>query len=195
MNRDASTHEPAAEPPPDMFGDRADAAAVLQARARALARPLEAAGSAPALEVMEFRLAGERYALETRYVRSVHALRNLTPLPCTPAFITGVVNLRGHIVAVLDLKKFFGLAEQGLTDLHRVILVGAGDLEFGLLADMDVGVRAVPIGHVRPAPSMPDGAGADYLKGVTPDGLALLDMGFILADPRILVDETPEDIA
>jgi purine-binding chemotaxis protein CheW len=121
-------------------------------------------------------------------------LRNLTPLPCTPAFVTGVVNLRGHIVPVLDLKKFFGLAEQGLTDLHRVILVGQGDLEFGLLADIDVGVLAIPAQRVQRAPPTLDGAGADYLQGVMPDGLALLDMATILADPRILVDESPEGI-
>lgn len=190
MNRDEPTGMAAAHVP--QAGSDPRIAAILRARARALARRPESAEPEPTLEVLEFHLASERYALETRYVRAVHPLRNLTPLPCTPAFVAGVVNLRGHIVPVLDLKKFFGLAEQGLTDLHRVILVGQGDCDFGLLADMGVGVRAIPASRIQPVPPTLDGTGADYLMGMTPDGLALLDMAFIFADPRILVDESPE---
>jgi purine-binding chemotaxis protein CheW len=194
MKRDTPAGRESAAHVPEPDNQRTDIAAVLQARAQALARRAEPAESGQTLEVLEFRLASERYAMETRYVRAVHPLRNLSPLPCTPAFVTGVVNLRGHIVPVLDLKKFFGLPEQGLTDLHRVILVGDGDFEFGLLADVDVGMRAIPADRIQPAPVTLDGVGADYLKGVMPDGLVLLDMATILADPRILVDESPEGI-
>jgi purine-binding chemotaxis protein CheW len=194
MKRDKPAGQESATHVPEPDDRRADIAAVLHARAQALARRAEPAESGQTLEVLEFRLASERYAMETRYVRAVHPLRNLAPLPCTPAFVTGVVNLRGHIVPVLDLKKFFGLAEQGLTDLHRVIVVGDGDFEFGLLADIDVGMRTIPANRIQPAPPTLDGVGADYLKGVMPDGLVLLDMATILADPRILVDESPEGI-
>jgi purine-binding chemotaxis protein CheW len=171
-----------------------DDASILRERARKLARPAGQATTGPALEVLEFRLASERYALETSYVREVHPLRNLTSLPCTPAFVLGVVNLRGQIVPVLDLKKFFGLAEQGLTDLHRIILVGNDDLEFGLLADISVGVHSIAMDSIQPAPPTLDGPGAEYLKGVTADRLVILDLAAILADPRILVDETPDNM-
>ena len=81
------------------------------------------------LELLEFRLASERYAVESRLVQEVHPLRDLTPLPCTPPFVLGIVNVRGRILPVLDLKKFFDLPERGLTDLHRIILVRGNDLE------------------------------------------------------------------
>ena len=101
-----------------------DAREILRARARALARPRERAAVAEAsLELLEFRLAQESYALETRHVREVYPLRDLTPLPCTPPFVLGIVNVRGRITPVIDIKKFFDLPDKGLTDLHRIILV------------------------------------------------------------------------
>src|ERR1700726_1698325 len=97
---------------------------ILPARAHALARPPAHTPAAETmLDVLEFRLAQERYAIETRYVREVHPLKDLTPLPCTPPFVLGIVNVRGRIVPVFDLKKFFDLPDQGLTDLHRIILI------------------------------------------------------------------------
>src|SRR5687767_3493009 len=113
------------------------AAETLRVRARALARPQQQAGTAEgSIELLEFRLADERYAIETRYVREVYPLKDLTPLPSALAFVLGIVNVRGHILPVLDLKKFFDLPAKGLTDLHRIIVVRGNDLEFGLLADV-----------------------------------------------------------
>ena len=166
------------------------AAQILRARARALARPPEQAPAADTLlEVLEFRLAQERYAVETRYVREVVPLKELTPLPCTPPFVLGIVNVRGHILPVLDLKKFFDLPEQGLTDLHRIIIVRGHDLELGLLAEVIVGVRSVPVESLQPSLPTLTGIRADYLKGVTAERLVVLDLARILADPRIIVHE------
>lgn len=84
-----------------------DSAQILRDRAHLLARPPEQAATADTqLEVLEFRLAQERYAVETRHVREVCPLKDLTPLPCTPPFVLGVVNVRGCILPVLDLKIF-----------------------------------------------------------------------------------------
>lgn len=175
------------------FSGAAEAGRILRARAQALARPPERAAVGTAeIEVLEFRLAHERYALETRYVREVCPLKDLTPLPCTPRFVIGIVNVRGRVLPVLDLKKFFDLPEQGLTDLHRVILVQGEDLALGLLADVIVGVRTVPVENLQPSlPTLTDIRG-DYLKGVTAERLVVLDLGRILADPKIIVHEEAE---
>jgi purine-binding chemotaxis protein CheW len=167
-----------------------DVKSILRSRARALAQPpARSSGDEESLELLEFRLAKERYALETRYVSEVYPLKNLTPLPSTPAFVAGVVNVRGRIVAVLDLKKFFTLPEGGLTDLHRIILISGHDMEFGLLADLSVGVLTIAMSSVQRALPTLTGIGADYLKGVTADRLIVLDMERILTDPRIIVHE------
>lgn len=170
-----------------------DARAILRARARALARPRESATVANAsLELLEFRLAQECYALETRHVREVYPLRDLTPLPCTPPFVLGIVNVRGRITPVIDIKKFFDLPDKGLTDLHRIILVRSNDLELGLLADVIVGVRTIPMDSLQASLPTLTGIRADYLKGVTAERLVVLDLDRILTDPKIIVHEEVE---
>ena len=166
---------------------------MLRARARVLARAAESAPVGVAsLELLEFRLAQESYALETRHVREVYPLRDLTPLPCTPPFVLGIVNVRGRITPVIDIKKFFDLPDKGLTDLHRVILVRGHDLELGLLADVIVGVRTIPEDSLQPSLPTLTGIRADYLKGVTAERLVVLDMDRMLADPKIIVHEEVE---
>jgi purine-binding chemotaxis protein CheW len=163
---------------------------ILRARARALAAKPEPPSTARGLlDLLEFRLADERYAVESRFVQEVCPLRELTPLPCTPAFIAGIVNVRGRILPVLDLKKFFDLPEKGLTDLHQIILVRGRDFELGLLADVIVGARLVSADVLQPSLPTLTGIRADYLRGVTANRLVVLDLSRILDDPRIIVDE------
>lgn len=163
---------------------------LLRERAVLLARRPEVAATAgDTLELLEFRLANERYAIETRHVSEVHALRDLTPLPGTPAFVRGIVNLRGRILPVFDLKKFFDLPEQGLTDLHRIIVVHGHDLELGLLADVVVSVRLLAADALSPPLPTLSAIAAEYLKGVSEQRLVVLDLERILADPRIVVND------
>ena len=171
-----------------------DAGTILRARARALARPRDNTAVANAsLELLEFRLAHECYALETRHVREVYPLKSLTPVPCTPSFVRGIVNVRGRITPVIDIKKFFDLPDQGLTDLHCVILLRSNDLELGLMADIIVGVRIIPLGSLQPTLPTLTGIRADYLKGVTAQRLVVLDLDRLLTDPKIIVQEEVED--
>ncbi|MDB6038375.1 MAG: CheW protein [Verrucomicrobiales bacterium] len=176
-----------------MKTEASDFKQVLRARARALSRISEPPAVAQTfLELLEFRVAQESYALENRYVQEVCPFKELTPLPCTPPFVLGIVNIRGRILPVLDLKKFFDLPEVGLTDLHRIILVQGNGLELGLLADVIVGVRSVPADCLQPSLPTLGGIRSDYLKGVTAERLVVLDLARILADPRIIVHEEVE---
>jgi len=170
-----------------------DPGQILRARARALAQTPERPPVAGAmLELLEFTLAQERYAVENRYVREVCPLKELTPVPCTPPFLLGVVNVRGRILPVLDLKKFFDLPEKGLTDLHRIVLVRGDGLELGLLADAITGVRSISADTLQASLPTLTGIREDYLKGVTAERLVVLDLARILADPKIVVHEEVE---
>ncbi|MBI4662180.1 MAG: purine-binding chemotaxis protein CheW [Verrucomicrobia bacterium] len=165
-------------------------AEILRARAKALARPPQRKDPAgPSIEIVEFGLAGERYALETACVREVYPLNDLTPLPGTPPFVAGIIHARGRIVAVIDLKKFFDLPEEGITDSHRVVIVGRDDTEIGVLADFVAGVRSVPLSALQSALPTFSGPREQYLKGVTAERLVVLDAARILADPKIVVEE------
>jgi purine-binding chemotaxis protein CheW len=168
-----------------------DTATILRARAQALARVSDTLDEDPDdLELLEFRLGSECYAVETRHVHEVHPLRELTPLPGTPDFVRGIVNLRGRIVPVYDLKKLFDLPEQGLTDLHRIVVVRNHELELGLLADVVTGVRRLKRAALQPTLPTLSGIGAEYLMGVSEERVVVLALERILADPRIVVDET-----
>ncbi|MGB9129682.1 MAG: chemotaxis protein CheW [Thiobacillus sp.] len=163
---------------------------ILKARAQALGRksdPVEATGER--IEVVEFVLAQERYAVESEYVRDVYPLEHLTPVPCTPAFVLGIVNLRGEILSVIDIKKFFDLPDKGLTDLNKVIVLESGNMRFGILADAIIGVHAIPVADIQASLPTLTGIREEYLNGVTPDRTVILDAEALLADERIVVQE------
>lgn len=142
------------------------------------------------LEVAEFMLAEERYGIEKNFVSEVYALKDLTPLPCTPSFILGVVNVRGKVLTVIDIKKLFELPDNGLNDLNKVIIVHARGMEAGILADVIVGVRSVPVSNIQPALPTITGIRAEYMKGVTGDQLIILNMENIFSDEKMIVNET-----
>lgn len=164
-----------------------DAQAILQARARVLARRQEPPAERAAFHLLEFRLARERYALEMRHVTGVVPLGDLAPVPCTPPFVAGVVNVRGRITTVIDMQKLHALPARGLTDLHHIVLVRVAEQELGLLADAIVGVRTA--GELQPPLPTPAGLPAAHLKGITADRIVVLDLERMLADPRINVQE------
>src|SRR5439155_21648356 len=119
---------------------------ILKTRAKALAREPEVdKDGQEQLEIVEFLLADERYAIELSFVHEVYPLHELTPLLGTPLFVAGIINVRGQIVSVVDLKKFFDLPAKGLTDLNTVIILSDGHMQFGLLADAVAGVRRIPL--------------------------------------------------
>lgn len=163
---------------------------ILRSRAAVLARePESPKKAAEQLEVVEFLLSPERYAIESAYIGEVYPLKDLTPLPCTPLFVLGIMNMRGRIISVLDIRKFFDLPEKGLSDLNKVIILQGGAMEFGILADAIIGTRTVSIADLLPSlPTLTD-IRADYLRGVTEDRLVVLNGEKLLSDRNIVVHE------
>ena len=100
---------------------------ILVERARELARePDRVREASESLTVLEFDLAYEKYAIELSHIRIVHPLQDISPIPCTPPFVRGMVNFRGQILTVIDLKAFFRLPEKGFSDMNKVIVVHVG---------------------------------------------------------------------
>ena len=163
---------------------------ILKARAHELARePVSSEATANGIEVVEFDLANERYGIALTSVREVCLLRELTPVPCTPPFVLGIINLRGEIRTVIDLKKCFDLPEQGITDLNKILLVRHAEMQLGILADRIRGVRAISPAELQPVLPTLTGRRADYVLGVTSDCLVVLDAKKILSDSSIIVRE------
>jgi len=163
---------------------------ILKARAKVVAQEppaREAAGER--IEIVEFLLAYERYGIESSHVREICPLKELTPLPCTPAFVLGIINIRGQILSVLDIKKFFDLPEKGLTDLNKVIVLQSGNMVFGILADAILGVRSISRKEIQPSLPTLTGIREDYLTGVTQERVVILDAAKLLSDRKIIVQE------
>lgn len=163
---------------------------VLEERARALARePVRAESADEWIEMVEFTLAHERYAVASEYVREVYPLEDLTPLPCTPPFVLGIANLRGEILSVIDIKRFFDLPEKGLTDLNKVIVLESADMVFGIVADAISGVRRILRADIQPSLPTLTGIREDYLQGVTAERVVVLDAEKLLNDEKLIVNE------
>ncbi|MDY0188288.1 MAG: chemotaxis protein CheW [Syntrophus sp. (in: bacteria)] len=170
--------------------DGEDVKRILKERALRLAKEPEAsAQSVPCLEVLSFMLAGERYAIEARCVTETMPLRNLTYLPGLPGFILGIANVRGRILSVMDIKKFFDLPDSGLTDLHKLIVVRHGTMEVGIVADGLLGIQEIPKDSLQPSLPTLTGVRENYLAGVTDTGTIVLQAEKILSDDRILVND------
>ncbi len=167
--------------------------ALLKERARALALEPPASAAAQALlEIVEFRLGAETYGIGAAYVREICQLQEFTPLPGTPPFVLGLINVRGQILSVVDLKKIFTLPEKGLGQLNKVIILRDERMEFGILADEILGARAIPNETIQTPPPTVAGLGAEYLLGVTGERVIILDARKILHYEKLLVHQEAE---
>jgi purine-binding chemotaxis protein CheW len=163
---------------------------ILKARALALAQePDQEDADVEYMDITTFLLSSELYGIENRYIREVYALKDFTPLPCTPSFVFGIINIRGRIVSVIDIKRFFDLPERGLSDQNKVIVLSSSTMEFGILADEIKGVRNVLSKDVQAGLPTLAGIRLEYLLGVTEDRLVVLDGGKLLTDKNLLAHE------
>lgn len=166
--------------------------AKLRERARRIAMPEAAEHTGDRLEALVFQLAWENYAIETGFIREIFPLRNLTPIPCTPAHVLGVINLRGEICPVVDLKRLLGLPEHGLTNATNAVILHDAAMEFGVVADVIVGVRSFETEEIGPPPATLTGINASFLKGVATDRTVVLDAASVLRHPAIVVNQEVE---
>lgn len=169
--------------------------ALLDERARRLARAPTSAERGETLELLAFALGGERYAIEARHVREVVRLQDLTPVPGAGRFVLGVTNLRGEVLCVADLRTFLGVPARGLSDLSRILVLGAEAAEFGVLADEVHEIRKLPQREILAPPETLPGIDREYLLGVTETALIVLDGAALLSDPRLSVDHSDNHAA
>jgi len=142
------------------------------------------------IEVLEFLLAEEVYAIETKYIREVYPLTNIRKIPGIPNFIIGVINIRRKILSIMDLKKIFDLPEQTNMQNPRGIILEIGENELVLLADSIIGVYSLALRTIQDALPTLIERRQDFLKGVTHEGVIILDAKKILSDQKNIVCDT-----
>ncbi|MBN1781632.1 purine-binding chemotaxis protein CheW [bacterium] len=163
---------------------------ILKERAKELSEvPADDGIEENSIEVIEFVLAYEKYAIESSYIDEVYPMKDFTVVPGTPSFVLGIINLRGRILSVIDIRRFFDLPVKGLSNLNRVLVVKTSEMELGILSDFILGVRRLPRKDIHPALPTLTGIRAKYLHGVTDEGLVVLDVQKMLQDEDIIVHE------
>lgn len=132
---------------------------------------------------LTFHLAGEDYGIEIRYVIEIIGIQTITDVPDMPAFIRGVINLRGKVIPVMDVRARFGLPDRGYDDRTCIIVVNIEGTEVGLVVDEVSEVADIPPANVEPAPRTGKSAGGEYIQGMGKIGKAvkiLLDVHKLL---------------
>ena len=157
-----------------------DERAILEARARALARRLDDAAPQAGVEMLSFSLAREQFAIPSRYVFAVFPLAELVPLPGATPPVVGLTRWRGDVLTILDLRRLIANVTGALDDLGRVIVVGDTYPHFGILADV---VRDMVMIEPSALHRVPDGRRGEsrMLLGITTDAVHVIDAPALMA--------------
>lgn len=163
---------------------------ILKQRAKIIAMRHEwDAAPQKAINVVEFLLFNEKYAVEVQYVKEVFSLHEITPIPGTPESIMGVINFRGGIVSVVNLKVLFGLKEKGLTEMNKVILLTHENMAFGLIADGILGSSELFEHEITEPPITLSPGAAKYVKGVSGKNTILLNAAALLQSKALQINQ------
>jgi purine-binding chemotaxis protein CheW len=156
-----------------------------------------AAVAALAGKYMTFKLGGEAYGLQILKVRELIGLMDITRVPSAPACIRGIINLRGKVIPVVDLRQKFGMGATEATDQTVIVVVQlalkAGPLTMGVLVDEVLEVLDIDGAHIEPPPPM--GGGRQEMEFILGVGKAESRIVFLLDIERVLSVQEQEGAA
>jgi len=116
--------------------------------------------------LVTFRLGREEYGVEIGRVQEIIRAIDITPVPGAPSHVCGVINLRGKIIPVVDLRRRFGLAAGEESEARRTVVVELGEKRIGMLVDSVSQVIKVPAGVVEELPEEATTVDDSYIRGV-----------------------------
>lgn len=160
---------------------------ILEERTRALAAQKDSTDLGLGEEILVFRLGEGRYSVPAHFVREVQPLNTYTPLPATPAFVIGLVNVRGKLLAALDIRPLLDIPQTPPKEQAFIFIINANNMEVCLLTDGVIEVRHSDT-NLAPALSTTTGRGITWIRGVDQDLNVLIDPTLLLADPRLVVN-------
>lgn len=117
-------------------------------------------------QLISFIVGDEEYGLDILRVKEVIRMREITRLPRAPSFVKGVINLRGDVIPILDLRDKFGLEHQGTTTMTRVIVVDVDGRLVGMVVDAASQVVRIPESQIEPPPPIVGGLSVEFINGV-----------------------------
>ena len=135
------------------------------------------------IQLVTFQLGKERYGIDIMDVQEIVGLQDIRPLPNAPAFVAGILNLRGRIVPIIDLHQRFRIPPATTSDEDRLlagmVIVDLDGVRIGMVIDRVSRVVTINTDQIQPPPEVLAGIGSEYIHGVVNEGdgyLILLDI-------------------
>ena len=117
-------------------------------------------------QLVVFKLGQEEYAVDIHYVQEIVKILDITRVPKAPNFVEGVVNLRGSIIPVMNLRKRFGLPPAETNEHNKIMIFKVNEIVVGIIVDGVSEVLHLPFAAMEPPPKVIGNANEDYLEGV-----------------------------
>ncbi|MBW4841228.1 MAG: chemotaxis protein CheW [Paenibacillaceae bacterium] len=139
---------------------------------------------------LTFLVEREQYGIEIKYVTEIIGIQPITAVPQMPEYIRGIINLRGTVIPVMDVRIRFGMPPRSYSDRTCVIVVELEDMPIGLIVDSVAEVMSIPAGDIVPPPELRDGENR-FVAGVGKSGgamLLLLDCNRFINERHITAD-------
>ena len=137
------------------------------------------------IQWVTFMLEGEIYGIEVIQVQEVLRVTEIAPVPGSPDYVMGIINLRGNVVTVLDTRRRFGLPDHEITDTSRIIIIESESNIVGLLVDSVAEVVELKKSVIESSPNVGNDESSKYIAGVA----TLNDELHILVDINKLLSE------
>jgi purine-binding chemotaxis protein CheW len=117
-------------------------------------------------QVVSFRLGPEEYGVDIAQVQEINRMVAVTNVPRAPVFMEGVINLRGQLIPIIDLRTRFGMPRAEHTKNTRIVVTEIGTKRVGMVVDSVSEVLRLPLDAIEPAPDMITGVDTEYIRGV-----------------------------
>jgi len=134
-------------------------------------------------QVVSFRLGAEEYGINIMLVQEIILIGHITQVPEVPSYVLGVINLRGNVISIIDLRQRFGMPMQQATDDTRIVVTNLHGRTVGFVVDGVSEVLRLQTDDIAPTPATLQAQGKDYIQGLARRGirlLILLDMKQVL---------------
>jgi purine-binding chemotaxis protein CheW len=118
------------------------------------------------IQVVSFKLGSEEYGVDIAQVQEINRMVAVTHVPRAPQFMEGVINLRGQLIPIIDLRSRFGMPRAEHTKNTRIVVTEIGAKRVGMVVDSVSEVLRLPVDHVEAAPEMITGVDTEYIRGV-----------------------------
>jgi purine-binding chemotaxis protein CheW len=143
-------------------------------------------------EFVVFKLDGEYYGIDIHYVENIEKVMDITRVPFSKTYVSGVVNLRGNVIPIVDLRPRFGLEKKPHTDESRIIIVNISELKIGMIVDSSSEVLQLDENDIDDAPTIKSNHGEDFVIKIGKNNgriIMLVDLIRILAAEDIIEEK------